>query len=408
MTAGSIAVPTIIPLRAPQPGRPKLSIDSNTKIELNTESKDADIFYTINGKKPDPFPKVGMEKYTMQYRGPFTLPPGKQTVKAVAVSKDGMRESNHVTKVFEVEFAPPPPLDPGDDDIGFQEEMDKEQTRIGVKRAMKNLLLSDTSAWTDVSKREATQRMTGLKGQTSARFTSTRKGNISDHHLDTSRSNDLMRTERRLPSNTTQTLRLQRETDFLKCVYCFADRPLDPFARYCTECGNNIPQLPQTRISPPEPGQMSACVYCKSVVPFNTPACIVCEGPIPHQNQPQASIKLTDRVVCTLCGTANPKNLIACVTCDTRLPLSQNLNTLNSAPPQGSADKKYVKCTKCNRVNQGEARFCDWCGTKRIEFADKKPSQPSTLTCSKCRAANNPYATFCGSCGIKIDAPPRN
>lgn len=36
MTAGSIAVPTIIPLRVPQPGRPKLSIDSNTKIELNT------------------------------------------------------------------------------------------------------------------------------------------------------------------------------------------------------------------------------------------------------------------------------------------------------------------------------------------------------------------------------------
>lgn len=34
--------------------------------------------------------------------------------------------------------------------------------QIGVKRAMKNLLLSDTSAWTDVSKREATQRMTGF------------------------------------------------------------------------------------------------------------------------------------------------------------------------------------------------------------------------------------------------------
>ena len=36
MTAGSIAVPTIVPLRPPIPGRPKASIDSNTKIELNT------------------------------------------------------------------------------------------------------------------------------------------------------------------------------------------------------------------------------------------------------------------------------------------------------------------------------------------------------------------------------------
>ena len=36
MTAGSIAVPTVIPLRPPIPGRPKSAIDSNTKIELRT------------------------------------------------------------------------------------------------------------------------------------------------------------------------------------------------------------------------------------------------------------------------------------------------------------------------------------------------------------------------------------
>ena len=36
MTAGSIAVPTVIPLRPPLSGRPKNSIDCNTKIELRT------------------------------------------------------------------------------------------------------------------------------------------------------------------------------------------------------------------------------------------------------------------------------------------------------------------------------------------------------------------------------------
>ena len=36
MTAGSIAVPTVIPLRPPMPGRPKSNIDSNTKVELKT------------------------------------------------------------------------------------------------------------------------------------------------------------------------------------------------------------------------------------------------------------------------------------------------------------------------------------------------------------------------------------
>ena len=36
MTAGSIAVPTVIPLRSPIPGLPKSVIDSNVKIEVRT------------------------------------------------------------------------------------------------------------------------------------------------------------------------------------------------------------------------------------------------------------------------------------------------------------------------------------------------------------------------------------
>jgi len=36
MTAGAVAVPTIVPLRAPVPGKHKTYIDSNTKIELNS------------------------------------------------------------------------------------------------------------------------------------------------------------------------------------------------------------------------------------------------------------------------------------------------------------------------------------------------------------------------------------
>ena len=36
MTAGSIVVPAIVPLRTPIPGKTKSSIDTNTKIELST------------------------------------------------------------------------------------------------------------------------------------------------------------------------------------------------------------------------------------------------------------------------------------------------------------------------------------------------------------------------------------
>jgi len=36
MTAGSVSVPTIVPLRAPVPGLPKTSVDTDTRIELNS------------------------------------------------------------------------------------------------------------------------------------------------------------------------------------------------------------------------------------------------------------------------------------------------------------------------------------------------------------------------------------
>ena len=36
MTAGAVSVPTIVPLRAPQPGQHKTCIDTNTKVELRT------------------------------------------------------------------------------------------------------------------------------------------------------------------------------------------------------------------------------------------------------------------------------------------------------------------------------------------------------------------------------------
>lgn len=157
MTAGSIAVPTVIPLRPPLPGRSKTSIDSNTKIELKTETAGADIYYTINGWKPEPFKRTG-EKCTMKYLGPFTLPAGKQTVKALAVSSDGLRESNVVTKIFEVEFAPAPTMPIVDDDLGFQDELDRSRAKREVVRAKSKLITSPDSAWTSVEELKATQQ----------------------------------------------------------------------------------------------------------------------------------------------------------------------------------------------------------------------------------------------------------
>lgn len=42
-----------------------------------------------------------------------------------------MRESNIVTKVFEVEYIAQPPLTrEDDDDLGFQEDLEREQSRV--------------------------------------------------------------------------------------------------------------------------------------------------------------------------------------------------------------------------------------------------------------------------------------
>lgn len=153
-----------------------------------------------------------------------------------------------------------------------------------------------------------------------------------------------------------------------RCIYCFAPRPSDPYARFCNECGNAVPPIPQNRIAPPEPGQvlntiviveltslqkhesglktrlfwlccvskfnklthsfwqMGTCVHCKSTVPFNAPNCLVCEAPMSPQNQPMASVLLQQKAVCPECFTANPPNVPSCITCEARLGMQARVS----------------------------------------------------------------------------------
>ncbi|MEE6519789.1 hypothetical protein FKM82_017529 [Ascaphus truei] len=200
---------------------------------------------------------------------------------------------------------------------------------------------------------------------------------------------------------STQSMRIQRQTDFLKCSHCLAPRPSDPFARFCQECGSPVPPVPGRRLPPPEGAQMGLCVECRSMVPMNTYSCIVCEAPLFDQMQPQASIHLKDKAICGFCGTGNPINLKHCVTCEARLPETKTpIFNGESAPPLSNQLGKMQSCSKCGRVNHSDARFCDWCGAK------PGPSM-SYITCSKCSASNHPYAHFCVSCGVYLEPPAR-
>lgn len=433
MTAGSIPAPMVIPMRVPQAGKSKTIIDTNTKIALTCNDAKVIIYYTINGTKPEPFqPRTTPGFCTIRYRNPIKLPSGKVTLKALAIAKDGVRESNVVSKTFDVEYVSTEEETELEEDnsLAFQDEIAEEKVKLQMKRSAKNLQLSAKSAWKEVpSQKNVSQLMTNLslddgrKPQTSVRFLDERlrrKENSTSKPLLSTKcqlletiADQLSASEwkgipepRKPPENSTQSLRLQRQTDFLKCVYCFADRPADPCAKFCNVCGKPVPPLPQNRLPPPEPGQMGLCLYCNSLVPLNTDSCVVCEGPIPMQNQPQASIKLSDRLVCFVCGTANPSNLFTCVLCDSKLSKETHLQKfpakeefLFSAPGTNN-NAKFLKCSKCLRINNIDARFCDWCGSQ--------PNQSSCIQCSNCRANNHVMSTYCGGCGMVITPPYRN
>ncbi|XP_076443022.1 double zinc ribbon and ankyrin repeat-containing protein 1-like [Babylonia areolata] len=230
MTAGSVGVPTIIPLRPPMPGLHKTAIDSTIKIELRTETKDAKIYYTTNGSKPDPFQKFG-DKCTLLYREPFTLPAGKQTVKAVALTRDGERESLVVTKTFEVEYVPPPVIEHLVDGGG-------ERSQVPMETKTKTeLLRSSNSAWTDVAATKQMQQSLAdgsfpansrRKAPVGARFSEGRRTGTNTRHAQIQLSNgnivhDIrLSDERDLPEEYTteaiqalQNMTLNSKRDFL-------------------------------------------------------------------------------------------------------------------------------------------------------------------------------------------------
>uniref|UniRef100_A0A8C5MIU1 Double zinc ribbon and ankyrin repeat-containing protein 1 n=1 Tax=Leptobrachium leishanense TaxID=445787 RepID=A0A8C5MIU1_9ANUR len=415
MTAGSISVPQIIPLRVPPPGRSKHEIDTKTQVEIKSDSPDVIIFYTLDGSKPDLLKKIGFgENTTLKYKGPFTLPDGKITVKALAATRDG-RESGTVTKVFIVEYVPPvTDSSDEDNDENFLKELSKQDFGVSASptKIKKNAKLPEsTSAWDEAApavKDFEIDGRTSYRPFKEPRFLNSRLGkpnamaeSVSAQPTQRSQVNTFSEPLLRKSLTSTQAMRIQRETDFLKCAHCLASRPSDPFARFCHECGAPVPPVPGRRLPPPEGAQMGLCVECRSMVPMNTPSCIVCEAPLAPQMQPQASINLKDKAICRFCGTGNPINLKHCVTCEAKLPVTHTpIYSGESAPPLPNQQAKMQSCAKCGRINLCDARFCDWCGAK---------PGPSVhyLTCSKCSASNHPYAQFCSSCGVYLEPPAR-
>ncbi|GFN89710.1 Annexin [Plakobranchus ocellatus] len=104
-SAGALPAPFITPIHRECHGvqLPVNKIDVSTLIELSSDTPNVKLYFTTNGSKPLPFQrKIGGKELTFKYFAPFTLKPGKRTLKAVAVSRDGLLESAIVSKDFHV------------------------------------------------------------------------------------------------------------------------------------------------------------------------------------------------------------------------------------------------------------------------------------------------------------------
>uniref|UniRef100_D4A039-2 Isoform 2 of Double zinc ribbon and ankyrin repeat-containing protein 1 n=1 Tax=Rattus norvegicus TaxID=10116 RepID=D4A039-2 len=415
MTAGSVCAPQIIPLRVPQPGKANHEIDTNTLLEMKSDTPDVNIYYTLDGSKPDFLKKVGSgENNTFKYIKPIALPDGKIQVKAVAVSKD-CRQSGIVTKVFQVDYEPPKMVsseDHGEDALKGFSKQELKNGFVGPKLRKKYKNAENKSTW-NVNLR----RLADLKVGERADPKTLKDLRFSESPLEIPAYHE--GASARLPTHqaqspgfahitgqksltSTEVMRIQRETDFLKCAHCLASRPSDPFARFCQECGAPVPPIFGYRLPPPEGAQMGLCAECGSMVPMNTPICVVCEAPLAPQLRPQASLYLKERVICRTCGTGNPAHLRYCVTCEGTLPPTQEQWLCNGdeVPRLPTRNGETISCSRCGCQNLWEASFCDWCGAMLGISA-------SHSVCPKCGASNHLTARFCGSCGIYVKSITR-
>ncbi|XP_076786007.1 double zinc ribbon and ankyrin repeat-containing protein 1 isoform X8 [Arvicanthis niloticus] len=384
MTAGSVCAPQIIPLRVPQPGKANHEIDTNTLLEMKSDTPDVNIYYTLDGSKPDFLKKVGSgENNTFKYIKPITLPDGKIQVKAVAVSKD-CRQSGIVTKVFQVDYEPPKMVSPDDNVEDALKGFSKQELKngfVGPKLRKKYKNAENKSTWNvnlrrladlKVDERADPKTLKDLRfAERPLEIPAYHEGASARLHTHQAQSPGFAHITGQKTLTSTEIMRIQRETDFLKCAHCLASRPSDPFARFCQECGAPVPPIFGYRLPPPEGAQMGLCAECGSMVPMNTPICVVCEAPLAPQLRPQAS-----------------------------LYLKQWLCNGDEVPHPPTRNGETISCSRCGCQNLWDASFCDWCGAMLGISASRS-------VCPKCGASNHLTARFCGSCGIYVKSITR-
>uniref|UniRef100_A0A3Q3F2P5 Double zinc ribbon and ankyrin repeat domains 1 n=1 Tax=Labrus bergylta TaxID=56723 RepID=A0A3Q3F2P5_9LABR len=294
-----------------------------------SNSPGVQIFFTLDGSRPVAVQR-GSAGNSRKYNEPILLPAGRVSVRAVAVTSDG-RESAVVTKVFSVE--------PVDSKNGKENEED--------------FLRSDQLV------NKPPQTVSRLHFPSCPWCLSQCSNYLSDSGV-----------LKQLSS--TETSRICRETDFLRCAGCLSVRPSDPFARFCSYCGAPVSVITEQRLPPTEGGQV-----------LHTHPNVMIQQ---HNTSRVSSMK----------GFGNPAHISSCLTCESRLQTAVCVG--NGAPSVHPADRRMLSCSRCKRLNWSDSRYCDWCGSKPGHAV-------SCVICWRCGASGHPYAIHCTACGVFLEGP---
>ncbi|CAH8490278.1 unnamed protein product, partial [Heterobilharzia americana] len=490
MSAGAVRAPLIIPLRSPDSGLYKSHLDTNTYLELTCDTPNVGIYFTINGSKPmvaksrKELTKTG----TYKFYKPFTLPPGCHILRAVAVSLENGNESSVVTKTFDVVKAKT--YQDGDkadhvDDYGFLNELKSSGYKHRTQMSDIDHLVTRDSTGRFVDKSEENvQKCTSDKKwfHVMKKPTKDQENQVdfrNERTLSANRQNDNGSVRSSLideyPELSSHMInRLQQKTDILRCPYCHHPRPLSRKQNYCFHCGMNLPVPSLPKRDPYALENIGVCPYCKAHIPVNLPSCLVCEAPLQMSQIQKYGQYPKESRLCTTCGTMNPTDIRSCVMCEARLStdatnviLSGVQSAYDSRPPVPHSHEgkmkyselgKFVRfstCAYCNRENNPDARYCDWCGLEvpkqcsqqfnselrsadsnqqnidtntlgasqnvplnvhhnRLDYDDnhnsnnKKPFLSSDfIHCIKCDLPNPKEANYCSYCGLNLMPPPR-
>nr|CDS30621.1 ankyrin repeat containing protein C20orf12 [Hymenolepis microstoma] len=400
MSAGSVKAPLIIPLRLLSHSHHSNAIDSATQIEISTDTPRAQIYFTVDGSRPDPKswksrkPQPGP---TYLYRNSFALQSGLKTVKAMALLPDTGQESNIVTKTFDVAEASKVDTNgeadsqPKPDDYLFIKELKREMKKMQVSVKDSLLLRRKPSA-------------NGKKRTISL-------GNENEYQKPPSGENSLLNKSkiepRKLPKLDMKTrsdgkkneiARRLRTLDIFNCPTCLAPKPDDPESTFCTSCGGSLQLFSNSTDT-----DLDFCPICGSKVPVGSTKCLVCESTI------TAPPESANRRICQACGSLNPERVKYCLTCETNLP--QTPTTLvnispflrSSAPSliKNSKDSSVVNCRICSRQNGLSARFCEWCGIQ--DPGEEELTENRNCICPSCFWQSPKDSKFCPQCGFKLE-----